>query len=275
MTSPWDLVMSNAEDSGSAVLAAPYIKEDTLRRLLDAAPRMVSLTCVTRWNPSDLAAGVSDAAVRGLVVSRGGAFLLHPTLHAKYYRFDDVVLIGSANITASGLGLAPKPNLEILSPPSDEFDSGAFERVLLGQSRVVSDDEYAVWQSIPIVAHSPVAIPESLILTWRPVTRDPEDLWRVYTGAIESAPSESVLRQAAHDLSVVMAPPRLNRDTFSAWVSAALLASPFVHDVRSITADAEPRAFIQLGESWNLTPGDARYAAETVRNWVSYFFDTA
>ena len=125
MISPWDVVISNATDTGQAVLAAPYIKEDSLRCLLDAAPRIESLTCVTRWSPSDLAVGASDAAVRGLVMSRGGSFLLHPTLHAKYYRFDDVVLIGSANMTASGLGLAPNPNLEILSPSSDDFDSDA------------------------------------------------------------------------------------------------------------------------------------------------------
>ena len=274
MSSPWDVVISNATDTGHAVLAAPYIKEDSLRRLLDAAPRIESLTCVTRWSPSDLAAGASDAAVRGLVVSRGGSFLLHPTLHAKYYRFDDVVLIGSANITASGLGLAPNPNLEILSPPSDNFDSDAFEMLLLGQSRIVSDDEYTVWQSIPVVAHSSVVIPESLVSTWRPVTRDPRDLWLVYTGATEPALSESVRRQAIQDLSSVMAPSGLNRHAFSCWVSAALLASPFVSDVRSISADAEPRAFIQLGEVWSLAPGDARYAAETVRNWFSYYFVT-
>ena len=272
MTSPWDLVISDADGTTSAVLAAPYIKEASLRRLLDAAPRIVSLTCVTRWSPSDLAAGASDAAVRGLVVSRGGSFLLHPTLHAKYYRLDDVVLIGSANITDAGLGLAPNSNLEILSPPSDEFDSVAFERALLDQSRVVSDAEYAVWKSIPLVARPGVALPESLILTWRPVTRDPKDLWLVYAGGTKPALSESVRQQAVQDLSAVIAPPGLDRDAFSAWMSASLLASPFVSDVRSISAGAEPRAFIQLGETWNMTPGDARYAAETVRNWLSYYF---
>ena len=214
MTSPWDLVISDADGTTSAVLAAPYIKEASLRRLLDAAPRIVSLTCVTRWSPSDLAAGASDAAVRGLVVSRGGSFLLHPTLHAKYYRLDDVVLIGSANITDAGLGLAPNSNLEILSRPSDEFDSVAFERALLDQSRVVSDAEYAVWKSIPLVARPGVALPESLILTWRPVTRDPKDLWLVYAGGTTPALSESVRQQAVQDLSAVIAPPGLDRDAF-------------------------------------------------------------
>ena len=37
------------------VIAAPYIKSPTLRRLLDAIPETVSeCICVTRWLPEDL-----------------------------------------------------------------------------------------------------------------------------------------------------------------------------------------------------------------------------
>ena len=232
---------------------------------------MGSLICVTRWNPSDLAAGASDAAVRDLVISRGGAFRLHPALHAKYYRFDEVVLIGSANITASGLGLALGSNLEILSPPFGGFEFEAFERTLLDQSRVISDAEYEVWKSVPVMPSPPTATPETLTLAWHPNTRDPEDLWLVYSGAAQPRLAAEVRSRAAHDLSAVMAPTGLPFQSFSGWVSAALLASAFVSDVRCIVADDEPRAFLQLGERWNLPPGDARYAAETVRNWLAYF----
>lgn len=271
MTSPWELVAANGEHSTTIVIAAPYIKEDSLRRLLDISSAVLSLTCVTRWSPSDLRAGVSDASVREVVIERGGTFLLHPTLHAKYYRFNDAVLIGSANLTGPGLGLVTNANLEILSPPSSAFDSMEFERLLLSQSRVVSDSEYEVWKSIPVEPRSPAVVPESLVLAWRPLTRDPEDLWLVYSEEEEHGLPESVLQQAAHDLSAILAPRGLDRGTFSAWVSSALLASPFVSDVSSIPIGAEPTAFIQLGDSWNMTPGEARYAAETVHNWQSYY----
>ncbi len=271
MSSPWDLVRYGATDAATAVLAAPYIKENTLLRLLNNASRLISLTCVTRWSPADISAGVSDAPVRELVVGRGGTFLLHPTLHAKYYRFDDVVLIGSANLTDSGLGLASHSNLEILSPPSDDLDSVAFERLLLSQSRPVSDAEYAVWQSIPLKIQAPVVNPESFILSWRPLTRDPGDLWLAYSDEAGSTLPESVVQQAAQDLSTILAPAGLDPGAFSMWVSSALLASPFVSDVRSIAVNAEPTAFIELGQSWDMTPGDARYAAETVHNWLSYY----
>ena len=134
MISPWELIASSGDNATTVVIAAPYIKEDSLRRLLDISSTVLSLTCVTRWGPADLRAGVSDASVREVVIDRGGTFLLHPTLHAKYYRFNNTVLIGSANLTGPGLGLATKANLEILSPPSSDFDSMEFERVLLSQS---------------------------------------------------------------------------------------------------------------------------------------------
>ena len=105
MTSPWKRIVVLALGATEAVIAAPYIKENSLRRMLDQLPHLERLTCVTRWQAGDIAAGVSDTVVRDLVRSLGGAFRLHPSLHAKYYRFDDGVLVGSANLTDAGLGV--------------------------------------------------------------------------------------------------------------------------------------------------------------------------
>ena len=99
MTSPWERIVALARGATEAVIVAPYIKEHSLLRLLEQLPHLERLTCVTRWLAGDIAVGVSDTAVRDLVRSFGGAFRLHPGLHAKYYRFDDAVLVGSANLT--------------------------------------------------------------------------------------------------------------------------------------------------------------------------------
>ena len=126
MTSPWDRILALTWSATEAVIAAPYIKEPSLRRLLEHLPQLEQLTCVTRWQAGDIAAGVSDTVVRDLVRSLGGAFRLHPSLHAKYYRFDDGVLVGSANLTDAGLGVGRIYNLEILARPGGDFDSVAF-----------------------------------------------------------------------------------------------------------------------------------------------------
>ncbi len=96
------------------VIAAPYIKADALATVLADASPVASLICITRWNPYDIAVGASDTECRTIVTERGGSFRLHPSLHAKYYRIDDTVLIGSANLTSSAMGWSPQSNLEIL-----------------------------------------------------------------------------------------------------------------------------------------------------------------
>ena len=96
---PGDMLIDLCFDAQHLVIAAPYIKVDALAKVLADISPTASLICVTRWNPHDLAAGVSDTECRTLVIERGGSFRLHPSLHAKYYHIDNVILIGSANLT--------------------------------------------------------------------------------------------------------------------------------------------------------------------------------
>ena len=121
--SPGDVLLGLCSGSERLVIVAPYIKVDTLKIMLADVSQLASLTCVTRWKPHDLAVGASDAECRTIVKDFGGSFRLHPSLHAKYYRIDDVVLIGSANLTFSAMGWTPQPNLEILCQPGEDFDA--------------------------------------------------------------------------------------------------------------------------------------------------------
>ncbi len=271
MTSPWNLLVSCAEKATTSLLAAPYIKEQVFRKLLEAAPGLTSITCVTRWNAQDISSGVSDVNVREIVVNTGGCFLLHPTLHAKYYRFDDISLIGSANLTAQGLGIATKSNLEILSPAPMEFDSATFERLLLNGGQEVSDNDFAVWQAIPLSDTLPKAARESLPSQWRPNTRDPNDVWLTYNDSNRSLASDTAEMQARADLDAIMVPHGLSYGDFKTWVASAMLASPFVSAVRTIPKESRPQSFLELSRSWGMSPGDARYAAETVDNWLAYY----
>ena len=272
MSSPWDLVAASAERASCAVVFAPYMKADTMETLLERLPLLARLVCVTRWQTLDVASGASDVVVRDLVVGKGGTFGLHPTLHAKYYRFDDEVLVGSANLTGPGLGLSSNANLEILTRVSDVFDALAFEQRVLAESRAVSDAEYEMWLRVPAAPRAVGRAPEEdLLSSWRPVTRNPRDVWRVYAGNELTLVAGLTRANAAVDLASIMAPSGLDEAGFNAWAATALLASSYVAEVRAISLNDEPGAFLNVGESWNLEPGAARYAAETIRNWVSYF----
>ena len=67
------------------VLVSPFIKTVALDRLLTSLGDDVGLKCITRWRPAEVAAGVSDLAVFGLLNERGGALWLRQDLHAKYF----------------------------------------------------------------------------------------------------------------------------------------------------------------------------------------------
>ena len=270
MTSPWERLVALTWGATEAVIAAPYIKEHSLRRLLEQLTQLEQFICVTRWQARDIATGVSDTAVRGLVRSFGGTFRLHPGLHAKYYRFDDEVLVGSANLTDAGLGVGRIRNFEILARPGGGFDSVAFEQQLMAGSREIDDGEFAAWDAIAVIETDVRAGPDSGMLDWYPVTRDPMDLWQFYFGNRELLSSERK-RSAEADLLVLGAPEDLDPHGLRNWVMAGLLSSSFVADVRRISSADEPQAFLQLGDDWGFEPGAARYAAETVRTWLAYF----
>ena len=174
--SPGDTLAQHCSSAQTLVFAAPYIKADALRRILASVNVEASLTCITRWIPHDLAVGVSDVECRELVIGFGGSFRLHPSLHAKFYHLDDVVLVGSANLTLSALGWSDGPNLEILCQAGSDFDFRTFEQALLDESREVTDAEFMRWQAVSgIEAHLGRQLTEGQrrIRTWRPRTRDP------------------------------------------------------------------------------------------------------
>ena len=106
---PGELLVEAARGAHEVVLIAPYMKERTLRSLIEHFDRDAALTCVTRWLPGDIDAGVSDIAVQAIRAEPWWAFRLHASLHAKYYRFDDEVFVGSVNVTASGVWLGGTP----------------------------------------------------------------------------------------------------------------------------------------------------------------------
>ena len=167
----WRRFTQRCADAETVLIAAPYIKEPPLRELLDRieAPR---LRCVSSWTPFEIRLGSSDLGCRALILEAGGQFMLHPSLHAKYYRADEFVLIGSANLTASGLGLAASPNLEILCEPGGAFDWQDFESQLLGESREITDEEFNLWEQYAHDEALTFSTPPNLD-DWHPQTRNP------------------------------------------------------------------------------------------------------
>ena len=270
---PGDLLLEVCSSAQRLVIAAPYVKVDALNVVLSNATSDASLVCITRWRPEDLIVGASDTGCRTLITQRRGSFRLHPSLHAKYYRIDDIVLVGSANLTSSAMGWTPQPNLEILCRAGDDFDPHNFERELLRDSREMSDAEFACWESlikINVENNSAIVSALPLLDTWRPATRDPRNLELAYQGREDEIASFDEQRAARRDIQKLSIPPDLTAEAVRAWISTCLLATPFTNSViRLSDSDAENVAG-SLAETYGLSTTGARRDMETVQNWLLF-----
>ena len=272
---PWDALTDACREANEAVIAAPYIKADALKRLLEQLRPDATLTCVTRWTARDMLFGASDVECRTLVLGRGGAFRLHPRLHAKYYRCGQRVLVGSANLTAHGMGYAPSANLEILCDPAPTFDAAAFERGLLAESSPVRDAEFEQWAAIVHIPPPPGPAVKALDpFDWRPATRDPEHVWLAYHGHLGRIPSADEQRLAQMDLGQLAPPSGLERPAFDNWVSVQLLGSSIVDDVRRTEGMERDEAWERLAVTWGTDKSEANRIRETVMNWTTQFLDS-
>ena len=273
--SPWDALLAACQGASTAVIAAPYIKVDALTKTLDALRRDAAIECFTRWNPEDILSGVSDLECRALVVERGGKFRLHNRLHAKYFRFGQSALVGSANLTASGLSYAHRGNLEILCEPGTGFDADDFERTLRRESRDVTDAEFLQWRQFAEANQDTLGgvkpVDDASLDDWHPQTREPAYLWISYTGRQANIPSSEQIPLAAQDLQDLNVPPGMSEDKFYNWIRMRLLASPFMNSVRRLEASADEVAWRALSAEWDISMGEASRRRETAQSWMRRF----
>jgi hypothetical protein len=106
----------NSHQGDIRYVFAPFIQERALDKIVpdDKADTIV----ITRWRAADIVSGVSDLEVFRLCEERGYTLKIHPQLHAKVYSWDlEDGMIGSSNVTKSGLGIGKNPNVEVLSEP--------------------------------------------------------------------------------------------------------------------------------------------------------------
>ena len=263
-------------ESDHIVLAAPYIKADALSRVVGEVNEDASLICITRWQVEDITTGVSDLECYSIIREIGGGFRLHPYLHAKYFRADEHILIGSANITNSALGWAVEPNVEILCSPGPDFDAASFEATLVEDSREIGNREFARWQSIEVMAtqgQRSVFSKDSLyhLNAWRPMTRDPANLLLAYRGFYEEIASPDELNAAKRDLDVLQLDHGLTGEDVENRISMAFLSTPFVQTVLQSRDTNITSISRSLAEKYDLSVTDARRGIEAARNWFAFF----
>jgi hypothetical protein len=282
--------------SDQAILVAPFIKYKSLERITDSLPDSIKLSVYTRWRIDEIAQGVSDLAVWNLLEGRHNSHLyLIQNLHSKYYRFDEAVYVGSANITDAGMTWGRSSNLETLvNAKTEKFDYFGFESLLNLKSVVVDQAIYErtcklvsefkrnnVALSTPSIENiltdgliSPISIAEiqddfTDSKVWIPATRSPDILFAVYSGTIDLV-SKDVLTGAYLDLSHMEIPPNLDQLSFSSFVASRLEMEPLIIELDKFLS--ESRRFGELREFLsNFVVRDSARYWQTVMRWLLYF----
>ena len=276
------------------VIAAPFIKASVLASVLKHAPA-VHVTCITRWKPEEVAAGVSDLEVFDVLAGRADStLLLWPLLHAKYFRADGQCLVGSANVTGRALGWVSPANIELLiEAPATHPRLAAFEhRALAEAQRATADlralvDEAAEairrerdW-SAPVsasleddvdVATERREAPMQALCFWLPSLRQPAELYLAYSGRQDDL--TAVAREAAlRDLAALDPPAGLPSPAFTAVIAASLLQMPVIARIDEFTAAAQRFGAVRdliAGET-GLPGHEASVAWQTTMRWLLHF----
>ena len=99
----------------SVVVLSAYITSTGIKWLEEQLlNKNIKCTVVTRWNKGDLAQGSSDLDCYELAKKNNWHFKVLEDLHAKVMLVDDEILfLGSPNLTGAGMSLIPVSNKEI------------------------------------------------------------------------------------------------------------------------------------------------------------------
>lgn len=272
------------------VIAAPYIKSATIRRLLKTIPDTVSeLACITRWLPEDIVSGVCDLEIFDDVTQiQGGRLLVHPHLHAKYYSNGQETLVGSANLTSRGLGWHTPANVEILVALPSEFPGLADWESTLLDSAVEATEQLRRQirlQVEQIKQAGPEQFPEvedetgedEQVALWVPRCPVPERLWEVYRGRGANTMVSSAFKAAKDDLAALSPPQGLTEDLFTSYVAGILRQMPLLTEIDKLAStgltDLKGQEF--LSDRLSGGPGgmeDSGQIWRVVKQWLVHFF---
>ena len=132
--------VSRAKNSVQIITA--YCKENVLKELSARIPQSVrSKRLLVRFRLDDILNGSTDFSVLEYCLSHGWDAFMRFDLHAKTYIIDNARgIIGSANVTASGLGLKSAANYEVASLVDlGREDSEKINRLFCDSIKVTAD----------------------------------------------------------------------------------------------------------------------------------------
>jgi len=273
------------------VVVAPFIKRGALQRILADVSPDVALLCATRWRVDELACGVSDLDVYVDVAERGNAhMLLLKDLHAKYFRFDGDVVVGSCNVSGAALAFKDPANLELAAILQMGERTSDFEAQLIADGVPATRGMYEAMKHVlgimPATSASMAAsegadadpsAPASLggnatigWAQWLPTCRAPDALYDAYAGRLDWL-TLATRDSAQQDLQQLAPPSGLTRAQFEAFVAGTILSSRVI--ARLAEFSTTPRRFGEVRDLLRVIAPTASATNDwqTIMRWLLHF----
>ncbi|MDX2908136.1 phospholipase D family protein [Streptomyces griseiscabiei] len=263
------------EATDEVVIIAPFIKKAIFEATIAAVPSSVQkITCVTRWTPAEVAAGVSDPEIIEAVQSDERiSIALCPSLHAKLYRADTRCLVGSANLTGKATGRVPNANVELLlEVPVDHPEVQRVLGQINARSTIATPHAAALVRQQAELLRSERTTPPSedeAAPYWFPETRRPENVYALYGGRqrFTSLVEAGIVR----DLAMLDVPAGLTEDAFNTEVEARLHTIPVLGRLTAEQRLSNIELQRAIAERTGETEEQARRTTETLAAWLRHF----
>jgi hypothetical protein len=263
-------------DEAHAFVIAPFITKPGLLPLIEAMAPAGRLDVVTRWDPREIRAGVSDPMIIDDVEATGGAVRLLPRLHAKVYLARDMALVGSANPTGPGLGFSTSTNIEALVDVPAAAESvrrllAIVDAVASPADRVLALQmvEYAATLPEPPASAGSSGGPRA---EWVPMTMVPSRVLDCYFGNADRDDYRA-------DLKAIDAPPGLSAPAFKVHVALVLqqgLVGRIFKECEGLQQWQGIQHMRAILTGAGIDPGDAPPLLwQRLLNWFEYYLGAA
>ena len=262
-------------------IAAPFIKLHSLQRALAGVAEGVTVTCVTRWKPEDIASGMCDPEIFDVLKRRQDAKLfIHSQLHAKFFAADETCLVGSANLTNTAFGWRTPSNFELLVElNSSESGLDHWWNDLLDGCVLATEDmrsalvkQAEVIQASGTQRYRPEADPDN-IEEWLPECPRWTGLWEAYVGDDDRLPT-SALQSARSDLAVLNLPLGMSKDSFEIALKGVMRQTRIFQEIEQIARVGltDLSAYNLLVEQFNVASKDAPRRWQHIKRWLSELY---
>lgn len=171
-----------SSDGDIRYIFAPFIQKQAFEEVIPDGN--VDTIIVTRWRHVDLISGVSDPDLFETAREYNYTLKIHPQIHAKVYSWDlESALVGSANLTKSGMGSSNNSNIEVLLGPTQlPLQTQLNLRKAEKEAQLVSREDYE--KAVEVIETTRVREPDydtidigrdpEYLISQLPMTEDPD-----------------------------------------------------------------------------------------------------